>query len=375
MILAVDIGTTFLKVGIIDFNGKISYSEKRAIDLSVDKDLREVDPTKWVKGLSNLFLSIPANLLDSLTGIVISGNGPTFVPVDKTGNSAGKALLWIDDRSLTVADEITRRLGSPIPPNFFLSKAFWFKKERPTEYKNTISFLSCPEYISYLLTGEKYTLLPQDGFIDLYWTDDKIDKLDLDQKMFPKFISPFEVYGTLRDNPITSGLRKGLPVICGGPDFIMSILGTGSVYEGVLCDRTGTSEGLNFCCSDPTRIEGLRTLPHVIPGLYTIAGLIPNSGEYLLNDRLDLLIDEYKNSINLMVKSGLKIKEIRVVGGHAGIERLNIKKASQFDIPLKVYPEGSDLVGNGVLGSLVLGVYPSIGEACSRMVKEKVCYN
>lgn len=375
MILAIDVGTTFLKVAIIDFTGKIYFSEKRVIDLSFDKDTREIDPAKWESGLTFLCASIPSKYINQVESIVVSGNGPTFIPVDKLGKPAGNALLWVDDRALTLVDEIREKLNEYLPPNFFLSKAYWFKKERPELYDKTEYFLSCPEYISFLLTGKIHTLLPGKGFINFYWTNDKIEKLGLDKDKFPNFISPFDTYGRFNSSEIISGVNPGIPVICAGPDFTMSILGTGAVSEGIICDRTGTSEGINYCSSTMVEIDGLRTLPHIVTGLYTVAGLIPLSGEYVLTDRVDQLIAQYKDIINLMISSGLKIKEIRVIGGHSGIEKINRLKSESFDIPLKIYHDGADLIGNAVLGSVVCGFYKSIEEACSLMVREKLCYN
>lgn len=375
MILAIDIGTTFLKVAGVDFHGKINFFQKRAVDVKTVDGGYEVDPDHWRLALVHLCESIPEKFMSEIKSIVISGNGPTIVPLDSTGSTLGSAYLWMDNRANSVTDEIREKLGEFLPPNFFLSKIYWLKQQKKDLYNTSASFLGCPEYLSYIMTGDIYTLLPQEGFKGFYWNDDKIKKLGLDQDKFPDFISPREVYGYYNGKLKTRGLKKGIPIICGGPDFTMSILGTGSIDNGIVCDRTGTSEGLNYCSSEVYNIDGLRTLPHLISGLFTISGLIPKSGEYVLSGQEDLLIKEYKIIINKMIDEGLDINEIRVIGGHAGLDHLNEKKAECFPFPIKVYPEGSDLIGNGVLGSVVIGYYKTLKEACSNMVREKICYN
>ena len=45
------------------------------------------------------------------------------------------------------------------------------------------------------------------------------------------------------------------------------------------CDRAGTSEGINYLSPDPIVGDGLRTLPGITPGTWTVAGLLPASGE------------------------------------------------------------------------------------------------
>ena len=152
-----------------------------------------MDPLKWATMLKKLCTGVPVKILLDVECIVVSGNGPTFIPVDKSGVPVGNALLWSDNRAIAVADEIETRLGYPLLPNFFLSKAYWFKKELNDKYRRTETFLSCPEYISFLLTGEKFTLLQDPGFMDYYWDDEKIDKLGLDRKKFPEYITPYQI--------------------------------------------------------------------------------------------------------------------------------------------------------------------------------------
>lgn len=375
MILAIDIGTSFLKVAVIDFEGRLKFFDKGAVDVKYNGDSCEVSPLSWQKGLIELCGYIPFKYLHDIEAIVVSGNGPTIVPVDNLGEPLGDVLLWMDSSSTLLSEEVNRKLGESIPPNFYLSKAYWYKKEKPICYKNTSTFFSCPEYISYLLTGEVFTLLPANGFVDFYWTEDKITKLGLHKDKFPEFISPFQEYGQYNGFFGIPAIKKGTPVICSGPDYIMSILGAGTIEPGIVCDRTGTSEGINLCSDSNNDVTGLRKLPHIIPNLYTFSGLIPNSGTYLKDRDFDKLIFEYKSVINHLLDSGFSIKEIRVIGGHAHIKTLNEKKAVAFPFPLKIYSDGADLVGNAVLGSVVIKHYSSISEACKNMIREESCFN
>ncbi|MBA7688102.1 Xylulose kinase [subsurface metagenome] len=77
------------------------------------------------------------------------------------------------------------------------------------------------------------------------------------------------------------GIPAGIPVIAGGPDFIMSLLGTATVCPGRACDRAGTSEGINLCSAEPVQDERLMSLPHIIEGYHNISGIISTSGKAL----------------------------------------------------------------------------------------------
>ncbi|MBN2617356.1 MAG: hypothetical protein JXR64_03480 [Spirochaetales bacterium] len=375
MILAIDIGTTFLKVAVVNYTGELLFFEKQAVSVDYVDSKKQVDPTSWKDVLQSISSGIDIKLLGKVEAVVVSGNGPTLVPVGSNGKPTSDALLWLDTQSSSLFNELLEKTGEPIPPNFFLGKAYWFMKEREDLYLKSDKFLSCPEYICYLLTDELFTLLPHPGFLKFYWTNEQIEKLGLDPLKFPPYINYNEIYGKLNNNSIINGVNIGTPVICGGPDFIMSLLGTGSIDYGIICDRTGTSEGINYCSNQLINIPGLRTLPHIADNLFTISGLIPESGNYILNGEEHKLLIEYKAIIDKMILSGFDIKEIRLIGGHANIEALNIEKSKLYDIPLKIYSEGSDLIGNAVLGSIVIKKYSSFKEACQNMIREKICYN
>lgn len=374
MVLAIDIGTTFLKVAVVDSRGNVVFRRKRRLYIiSSDKSF-EADPYAWESAVMDLTSQLSAELARSVIAVVISGNGPTLIPVGRSGTSLCNAILWKDQRAESCSRDIFNKLGEVIPSNFLLSKVYYIKEKEPKLYSKVKSFFSCPEYLSYLLTGESFTILPEAGFSPFYWDDEKIKLLDLHRDKFPPFKASEDVYGTYRGD-LLAGVTSGIPVICGGPDFVMSLLGAGAVEKGILCDRTGTSEGLNYCSDRRADIEGLRTLPHIQNSLYTVAGLIPNSGELLIEGRYNDIVTQYKNITSLMDSSGLKIKEVRVIGGHSEIEELNLKKSKVLPVPFKVYPAGSELIGNAVFGFYVLGIYKTLKEACNNMVREVTCYN
>lgn len=73
-------------------------------------------------------------------------------------------------------------------------------------------------------------------------------------------------------------LPAGIPVIAGGPDFLMSLVGTATTVVGRTCDRAGTSEGINHCAAHAVSSPAVRCLPHVVPGLYNVAGVLSSTG-------------------------------------------------------------------------------------------------
>ena len=77
------------------------------------------------------------------------------------------------------------------------------------------------------------------------------------------------------------GIPRGVPVVSGGPDFVVSLLGTATVRTGRACIRSGTSEGVNVVWPTAIADPRLLSLGHVVPGLFNISGYVSTSGKAL----------------------------------------------------------------------------------------------
>lgn len=228
------------------------------------------NPAAWRDGFAELCGTLrgeePAARVEA---VVFSGNGPTLVPLDAGGRAMDNAYLWLDGRSRPLEGQ----------PSFFLPKAAWIAAERPAEYEATSFYLGCPEYLSYLLTGEAAGFTPSQEFAPYMWNEAGLEAYGLAAEKFPPLLKIGSILGRVtRQGAEYSGLSAGTPVVAGGADFLLSLLGTGAVYPGRTCDRAGTSEGINCCSPRPVRDERIRCLPHVIEGYYNAAGILASSG-------------------------------------------------------------------------------------------------
>ncbi|MCK4516409.1 MAG: carbohydrate kinase, partial [Spirochaetaceae bacterium] len=204
-----------------------------------------------------------------ISAVSLSGNGPTVVPVACDGSTLDQAMLWLDRREHRV----------PGQPSFFLPKIAWIKENAPAIYDRTWQFMTCPEYIGFLLTSMPHTTTGSDEFKPYVWDDAGIEAYDIDPEKLPPLLKPGEVIGAIdRRGAELFRLPAGTLVVAGGPDFLMSLLGTAAVKVGRTCDRAGTSEGINHCSSEPCESSTVRCLPHVVPGLYNVAGILSSTG-------------------------------------------------------------------------------------------------
>ena len=287
MLLVIDIGTSTFKSALYGFDGVCRGRAERSLSMRAEGSGRcEADPGQWLRA----FAECRARLgpMPEVEALVISGNGPTMVPVTGEPSAgyqglslpAAAARLWLDRRALEESEEVSAALGAPVDPGFYLPKALFVKRRERPLYEKTKVFLSCPEYVACALTGEARTVIPSEGFDRWFWNDRILGALGLDREKFPPFVSPGDTIGTLTGAASACvALPPRIPVIAGGPDFFTSILGTGAVRPGDACDRSGSSEGINVCTETRIVDPGLMSYGHPAKPYWNLSGIISTTGK------------------------------------------------------------------------------------------------
>ena len=267
LILAVDVGTTAMKGGLISPEGELVAAHRVTYWEKTRQDYHAWDPKVWIEALREIVASVGG--YQRISAVAVSGHGPTVIPVDAEGRVLYYALLWMDKRDLR--QEGTR--------SFFLPKIAWFQANQGALYDKTKWFLSCSEYLNFFLTGEALTVTPSQEFVPFIWDEADWKAYGLDSRRLPPFVRMGEKVGTVTSAASTfTGIPAGVPVVAAGSDFLVALLGSGVVEPGRTCDRAGTSEGINYCASAPVSDGRLRTLPHAVEGLYNISGILSSTG-------------------------------------------------------------------------------------------------
>ena len=265
-VLAVDIGTSSIKTGIISRKGELkSWSRAAYTECSDSKEGWNTSlwPETLLKAVSRL------DSLNKISAVAVSGNGPTVVPLDKNGRFLNDPYIWSDRR---------KNFNFHLP-SFYIPSVLWMKENSPRYYNDSSLFLTIESFIPYLLTGKAVIPLPNKEFQKYIWDNDQIAEAGLDLSKFPPFLETGAVIGNTQGSFIRKlGIREGVPVFAGGSDYLMALLGAGAVETGTVCDRAGTSEGINYCSSDKSEYPGLRCLPHIIKGKYNVSAILTSSG-------------------------------------------------------------------------------------------------
>lgn len=270
-VLCADIGTSSLKISLIGFDGKqLSFIREPYPFEKVTSGT--VEASDWESAFRNGTAFILNKHRDvKIRAVAVSGNGPTLVPVTKD-DTALFPLHW-HDRRVFIPE------GAGKPASFFLPHAAWLKHNDQAAYENVKWFFSSQEWLSFRLGADPVTVLPSPAYEPFYWDREQLDLFGIDGKTLPPFTDLGTRIGTVSARAAASfGLEQGVPIVAGGPDYIMALIGTGAIHDGMVCDRAGTSEGINVCTGTPVFAEGLRTLPHVTGGHWNVGAMIPTSG-------------------------------------------------------------------------------------------------
>jgi xylulokinase len=283
MILVLDIGTTVLKGALFEEDGTPLEAGQRPLSIASSRSNplhHETDAMDWVRGIRDLCARFELSPEKKPTAMVVSGNGPTLVPVGDDDRPLHPAILWMDRRCVEEASIVSGITGFYVDPTFYLPKALWFHRQAPEIYEKTRFFFSCSEYINYLLTGHAATVFPTDDYKRYFWTEESVVQLGMEWEKFPDSV---RLGAHLGDTTTTAhemlGVPPGVPVYAGGPDFIVSIIGTGTVEAGRACDRAGTSEGINLCTKQVVSDPRLLCVRHVIEGYNNVSGMVSTSGK------------------------------------------------------------------------------------------------
>jgi len=358
-VLTVDIGTTSLKAGLVTADGEVVFICRKKYSDSLSITVAK----QWEVAFNSAFDAASAFARKKgyeIKGIGISGNGPTIV------SENGVTYLWNGKNGADVelSDDEKTALGKI--RSLFMPRILMFKHLYEKEFEESKYIFSGPEYLIYKLTGQAITILPEARYESAYWNNEVLSDFGLNPENFPKFVPTASFCGNWKD----------LPVYAGGPDFIVALIGTNTLEAGKICDRSGSSEGINYCVNRPIFESGIRTLPSVIPDLWNCSVLIPDSSKLSKENRIKKLIEAIKLLKKISGKYHLDFPtEMKVTGGQTKNHFWMKEKSLFLKMNLLVCScSDSELLGDASVAWFGLGKYKSLQEAAENIVRIKKEY-
>lgn len=270
--LAIDVGTGSVRAALVDQNGKVLIISSREHEQIVPAfGWSEQRPADWWNGvvetISDVIKSIE-QAASRIEVIVACGQMHGTVLLDAHGQLVrDTAPLWNDKRTIPQVEAFERQYhledylsesANPAAPAWPGFKLKWIKENHPEAYAKAAAVMMPKDYINYCLTGEMAmdsTEACASFMINAdtkEWSDKMCQLLGIDRSKLLPIRSPLEYLGSVTQEAAhQTGLLAGTPVLVGGSDYSVALLGSGVTSQNVGSEVMGTSSIITTLSSRP----------------------------------------------------------------------------------------------------------------------------
>jgi xylulokinase len=283
-LLAIDIGTAGIKVGLFDPNGALRAQAATPCGIdSPHPSWAEQSADMWWDSISDSIRSFGPSALEGVHGVCVVGQNPTLVCLDREGRTVRPAMGWADRRAMQQAATLSEQTGLKVDPSFNLAKAMWLRDEEPRTFARVATCLQSFDLINLRLTGELATVSAVPPWNP--WDPRLIAAAGLEEDLFPERRCKLgeHIGDVSADRAGKTGLPAGVPVFAGLVDGLAAWIGTGTVCPGDMFAGGGTSAGVNLCWPEPLtdRDQRIGALPHPLGRRWMIGGPMSTGGRFL----------------------------------------------------------------------------------------------
>lgn len=285
MYLGIDLGTSEVKLLLLDDSGRSVGTASSALTLSSPRPLwSEQDPAEWWRAtgeaVSRLRAAHPA-AFSTVRAIGLSGQMHGAVLLDEADAVLRPAILWNDGRSHAecaaleaAAPRLHAIAGNLAMPGFTAPKLLWVKKHEPERFARVASVLLPKDWLRLQLSGDKVSD-PSDAAGTLWldvarrdWSDELLAASSLSRAHMPRLVEACQPSGVLKPELARAwGLGSEVVVAGGAGDNAASAIGIGATDPGDGFISLGTS-GVLFVVNgsfSPNPAAAVHAFCHALP--------------------------------------------------------------------------------------------------------------
>ena len=291
--LGVDLGTSSVKVLLVDETGAVRKTASRTYPLEFPQPgWSQQNPADWWNAVE---ACIPELLegedKSQVAGLSVGGQMHGLVVLDENDQVIRPAILWNDGRTGRETEELNADFGKEkllslvgniAFAGFTAPKLLWMRRNEPELFQKIKKIMLPKDYLVYRLTGvHSCDYSDASGMLLLdvanrRWSPELLSYCSVTEEQMPKLFESYESVGTvLPEIAAQLGLPEGVVVAAGAGDNAAAAVGTGTVGNGCCNVSLGTS-GTVFISSDDFRLppEGnLHAFAHA-DGAYHLMGCI-----------------------------------------------------------------------------------------------------
>ena len=256
--IGVDLGTSSIKLVLMNEEGKIENIVSREYPLSFPKPgWSEQNPEDWyqafLEGMEDLLANYDKSLVE---GISFGGQMHGLVILDENDHVIRPAILWNDGRTTKECDYLNNTIGrekvSSYTANMALTgftapKILWVKENEPENFAKINKIMLPKDYIAYMISGVHCTDVSDASGMLLFdvknrrWSQEMLSIVGVKEEQLAKVFESYEAVGTLREDVANKlGLNPSVKVIAGAGDNAAGAVGTGTLEHGMCSISIGT---------------------------------------------------------------------------------------------------------------------------------------
>ncbi len=285
MYLGIDLGTSSVKVLVLDAQHAVLAVADAALDISRPQPLwSEQDPHAWWKALDQAMQQLRSQVpraLSQVRAVGLSGQMHGAVVLGERRQVLRPAILWNDCRAsaqctaLEAAVPQSRQItGNLAMPGFTAPKLLWLHQHEPEVFAQTRLVLLPKDWLRLKLTGEAVSdMSDASGTLWLdtgarCWSAEMLAACGLTEQHMPRLVEGTGASAQLLADVASAwGLPAGVTVAGGAGDNAATAVGVGAVRPGQGFVSLGTS-GVIFLATDSFRPQpeaAVHAFAHALP--------------------------------------------------------------------------------------------------------------
>ena len=259
LFIGVDLGTSAVKLLLMDENGKICKIVSREYPLYFPHPgWSEQNPEDWFAQSMEGIRELTADCDKSqVQGISFGGQMHGLVALDDQDQVIRPAILWNDGRTGKQTDYLNQVLGKDNLTEYTANIAFagftapkilWMKENEPENFARICKIMLPKDFLAYKLSGSfctEYSDASGMLLLDVEhkcWSEEMLEICGITEEQLPKLYESWEVVGTLKKELAEDlGLPESVKVIAGAGDNAAAAVGTATVGDGGCNISLGTS--------------------------------------------------------------------------------------------------------------------------------------
>jgi xylulokinase len=304
MILAVDIGTTSMKMGVFRIRDDTltlvrQYAQEYEVNVYNEGLFGDIEQDKWKTAFVTGCKAMEDVVAD-VEVISLSGTTPGLTAMDENGEALYPAILMLDQRSRKQAKHIIDTIGldyllnttgnMPVAGGCSLASILWLKDNGPQAFRKTRKFGHSNTYFAHWLTGA-FAIDPSSASLtalyntvrnDLTWNEEIADTFGILLDQLPQIIPSHRSVGRVSGSLAAElGLEKEPAVLIGGNDAVLAAYSVGIKDPGDIINVNGTCEITLVCLDRCLASANYNVRAHVLPNRWLTLHVMNAGGKAL----------------------------------------------------------------------------------------------